>query len=137
MLIYICLKLFVLLILLVKKSDGISSPLSTYIKYKNSIELQPNVADLWWTIADAEKEFTFEYHVKTTGWVGLGISPGRISFVNNFEVFIGCIGGGMEGADIGIGWVDDTGKVHFQVFDQNLIAHKLLCCLGSLCIDLY
>ncbi len=109
MLIYICLKLFVLLILLVKKSDGISSPLSPYIKYKNSIELQPDVADLWWTIDDTEKEITFEYHVKTTGWIGLGISPG----------------GGMTGADIGIAWVDNAGKVHFQVFNQNVfIAYK-------------
>jgi hypothetical protein len=25
------------------------------------------------------------------------------------------LGGGMKGADIGLGWVDNTGKVHFQV----------------------
>jgi hypothetical protein len=35
------------------------------------------VADLWWTIDDVKKEITFELHIKTTGWIALGISPGR------------------------------------------------------------
>ncbi len=77
MLMCICLKLFVLLVLLIDKSDEISSPLSPYINYKNSVELLPDIADLWWSIDDLEKEIIFEYHVKTTGWIGLGISPGK------------------------------------------------------------
>ncbi|CAF1272849.1 unnamed protein product [Rotaria magnacalcarata] len=66
--------------------------------YKYSTVLQDNVADLWWTVDDAEREITFELHVKTMGWISLGISPA----------------GGMKGADIGVGWVDSIGNVHFQ-----------------------
>ncbi|CAF4482771.1 unnamed protein product, partial [Rotaria sp. Silwood2] len=77
---------------------GISSSISPFIQYKHSIELEDNVADLWWTLDDAEREITFELHVKTTGWISLGISPA----------------GGMKGADIGVGWVDSKGNVHFQ-----------------------
>ncbi|CAF0896019.1 unnamed protein product [Adineta steineri] len=54
--------------------------------------------DLWWTVDDAEKEITFEYHVKSTGWIALGISPA----------------GGMKGADIAVEWVETSGKVYLQ-----------------------
>ncbi|CAF4122703.1 unnamed protein product [Rotaria magnacalcarata] len=95
-----CVIIQFLLLLLVKveKSDGISSPIKPFTTYKNSAELERNVADLWWTVDDAEREIMFELHVKTTGWIALGISPA----------------GGMSGADIGVGWVDWAGKVHFQ-----------------------
>ncbi|CAF1402975.1 unnamed protein product, partial [Didymodactylos carnosus] len=73
-------------------------PLQPYTNYSYSTELQSNVADLWWTINEDEQEITFELHIKTTGWVALGISPA----------------GGMNGADIGLGWVDQQGQVHFQ-----------------------
>lgn len=56
---------------------GISSPIRTFSTYKHSIELEHGIADLWWTIDDVEREIIFEYHAKTTGWIGLGISPGR------------------------------------------------------------
>ncbi|CAF3598120.1 unnamed protein product [Rotaria sp. Silwood1] len=36
--------------------------------------------------------------MKTVGWIALGISPA----------------GGMKGADIAVGWVDSSGKVHIQ-----------------------
>jgi hypothetical protein len=26
------------------------------------------------------------------------------------------LAGGMKGADIGLGWIDQTGQVHFQVY---------------------
>ncbi|CAM4957108.1 unnamed protein product [Rotaria socialis] len=55
-------------------------------------------ADLWWTVNDDKQEILFELHVKTTGWIALGISPD----------------GAMIGADIGTGWVDKIGNVHFQ-----------------------
>ncbi|CAF1129901.1 unnamed protein product [Rotaria sordida] len=68
------------------------------VNYKYSIELEANIADLWWTIDDVRKEITFDLHIRTTGWIALGISPG----------------GGMTGADIGVGWVDSQGQVNFQ-----------------------
>ena len=108
--------LFLPLMVVVEKSNGISSPVQPFTTYKHSIELQANVADLWWTVNDAEREIIFELHVKTTGWIALGISPGRairIDYHNkNFLVYLA---GGMRGADIGVGWVDQAGTVHFQV----------------------
>ncbi|CAF1240142.1 unnamed protein product, partial [Didymodactylos carnosus] len=62
-----------------------------------------NVAQLWWTVNDIEQEITFELHVKTIGWIALGIT------------------GGMKGADIAVGWVDYSGKAHIQdrfAFDE-------------------
>ena len=55
----------------------ISSPISPFIAYKHSAELEANVADLWWTVDEAAEDITFELHVKTTGWIALGISPGK------------------------------------------------------------
>jgi hypothetical protein len=57
--------------------SGISSPLRPFTAYDHSIELQANVADLWWTVNDITQEITFELHMKTIGWIALGISPGR------------------------------------------------------------
>ncbi|CAF0896092.1 unnamed protein product [Adineta ricciae] len=84
--------------IILKRSNGISSPIQPFTEYKHSTELQANISDLWWTIDDAEREIVFELHVKTTGWIALGISPA----------------GGMTGADIGVGWIDQTGTVQFQ-----------------------
>ncbi|CAF1647274.1 unnamed protein product [Rotaria magnacalcarata] len=78
---------------------SISSPITPFTSYRYSTELEKGVAHLWWTIDNGAKDITFELHMKTTGWIALGISPG----------------GGMEGADIGVGWVDTEGKVHFQL----------------------
>lgn len=88
----------ILLWLTADNSNAISSPLQRYANYRFSTELKPNVADLWWTVDEALQEITFELHIQTTGWIALGISPA----------------GGMRGADIGLGWVDQSGQVHFQ-----------------------
>ncbi|CAF3387948.1 unnamed protein product [Rotaria sp. Silwood1] len=88
----------ILLLFVVQNSYGISSPLEPFTTYRYSTELQLDVADLWWTVDEIEQEITFELHIKTLGWVALGISPA----------------GGMKGADIGLGWVDKAGEVHFQ-----------------------
>ncbi|UJR19902.1 hypothetical protein I4U23_023034 [Adineta vaga] len=85
-------------LVMVNKCNGISSPIQPFTEYKHSIELQTNISDLWWTVDDAEQEILFELHMKTTGWIALGISPG----------------GGMTNADIGVGWIDQMGTVHFQ-----------------------
>jgi hypothetical protein len=70
-------QLFVLLLIIVENSNEISSPIKPFTTYKHSAELQKNIADLWWTVDDAELEIIIELHVKTTGWIALGISPGR------------------------------------------------------------
>jgi hypothetical protein len=74
----VIIQLFLLLLAVVKKSNGMSSPIEPFTTYKHSAELQTNVADLWWTVDDAEREIIFELHIKTTGWIALGISPGRV-----------------------------------------------------------
>lgn len=49
---------------------------------------------------DLEKEaIFFTVTVRTTGWVGFGISPD----------------GGMANSDVVIGWVDDSGNAFLQV----------------------
>jgi hypothetical protein len=57
---------------------AISSPLNPYTTYHYSTPFETNIADLWWTIDEPKKEITFELHVKTTGWIALGISPGKL-----------------------------------------------------------
>ena len=54
-------------------------------------EDNPDQYILFWKIIN-EEEIQFEVHVKTSGWVGLGLSPN----------------GGMAGSDIAIGWVKDN-----------------------------
>ena len=51
-----------------------SSPKSNY---SHSVVLQVNVSNLWWTVNETSQEIIFELHVKTTGWIALGISPGK------------------------------------------------------------
>ncbi|CAF3465404.1 unnamed protein product [Rotaria socialis] len=77
---------------------GIASPLQPFTTYDHSIQLEANIAELWWTVNNAAQEITFELHMKTIGWIALGISPA----------------GGMKGADIAVGWVDSSGKAHIQ-----------------------
>lgn len=58
---------------------GSSSPLGPFANYAHSVTLQANTAQLWWTVNHVEQEIIFELHMKTTGWVALGISPGKES----------------------------------------------------------
>ncbi|CAF3637859.1 unnamed protein product [Rotaria sp. Silwood1] len=89
-----------------------------FTKYDYSVELEKNVADLWWTVDDIKQEIVFELHIKTTGWIALGISPGRDDL--DFLIFLRLystneyLAGGMAGADIGVGWIDQAGNIHFQ-----------------------
>ncbi|CAF1328257.1 unnamed protein product, partial [Didymodactylos carnosus] len=62
---------------IIPNAKCLSSVLRPTDKYQHSIELQTNVADLYWTENPNDSEITFELHVKTTGWIALGISPGR------------------------------------------------------------
>ena len=65
------------LLVLIGKVTGIASPLRPSSVYEHTIELQKDIAQVWWTVNDSEQDITFELHVKTTGWIALGISPGR------------------------------------------------------------
>jgi hypothetical protein len=67
-------------LVVVQKGNAISSPIPPYIEYQYSTELQNGVADLWWTINEEEHEILFELHIKTTGWIAMGISPGMFLF---------------------------------------------------------
>ncbi len=67
-------------LLIVQESNAITSPIQPYTNYRYSTELQNNVADLWWTVDETKHEILFELHIKTTGWIALGISPGTHLF---------------------------------------------------------
>ncbi len=54
---------------------------------------------LYWSFDKTEETVQFSVRVKTTGWVGFGISPD----------------GGMIGSDVVIGWVADDGTAFFDV----------------------
>lgn len=71
--------------MIIDQAWTISSPVSPLMKYAHSTELYSGVADLWWSIDNEKGEILMEFHVNTTGWVGLGISPGRSCM---FKIFI-------------------------------------------------
>lgn len=66
-----------LVLIVIERSYGISSPLIPFTNYSYSISMQENISDLWWNINRAEQEILFEFHVKTIGWIAFGISPGN------------------------------------------------------------
>jgi hypothetical protein len=68
---------FVLCCLVIQSSNGISSPIQPFTQYNHSVELKPNAADLWWTVDETNQTILFELHMNTTGWIALGISPGK------------------------------------------------------------
>jgi hypothetical protein len=70
----------VISLLIIQNSNAITSPIQPYINYTYSTELQNDVADLWWTVDETKQDILFELHIKTTGWIALGISPGTYLF---------------------------------------------------------
>jgi len=89
----------IVLLQLVGDIRCLSSPVRQFATYRNATELMKNIADLWWTVNDIDKEVTFELHAKTTGWIALGIA---------------LAGGITADADMGIGWVDANRQLHFE-----------------------
>lgn len=63
----------------IKICTGIASPIKPFTIYDHAIQLEANVVELWWKVNNTAQEITFELHVKTVGWIALGISPGRKS----------------------------------------------------------
>ena len=71
-------------------------------KYENYAELEKNIYHLYWNISD---DFLIaEIHVKTTGWVGFGLSPD----------------GKVRDSDIFIGWIKDGYVFYSVIFLINL-----------------
>jgi hypothetical protein len=65
-----------------KQAHCLSSPIKPFTEYESAIELESGTVDLHWTADD--EAIVFELHVKTLGWIGLGISPGKkIEFRQN------------------------------------------------------
>eukprot|EP00112_Aurelia_sp_Birch-Aquarium-sp1_P005363 Seg1607.2 transcript_id=Seg1607.2/GoldUCD/mRNA.D3Y31 product="DBH-like monooxygenase protein 1" protein_id=Seg1607.2/GoldUCD/D3Y31 len=72
-------------------------------KYDHAAYLDVNENfKVYWSVKDVDKAVHFAVEVKTTGWVGFGISKG--------------LAGNMKGADMCVGWVDKSGKAHIEDF---------------------
>ena len=54
---------------------------------------------LYWNFSKAADSIQFGVRVKTTGWIGFGLSPS----------------GQMVGSDVIIGWIDNEGTVYYHV----------------------
>ncbi len=80
MLLYAIISIIISL-LVVQNGNTTSSPIQPYINYTYNTELQSGVADLWWSVNETAEEILFELHVNTTGWIALGISPGKHLFL--------------------------------------------------------
>lgn len=104
----------IFLLSIISPSFEITSPIPTFITYEHTVELATNVSDLWWTVNETSQEIIFELHVKTTGWIALGISPGK-KISDRLSIIACLLGGGMVGADIAVGWVNSAAQVYVQV----------------------
>ena len=65
--------------------------------YTNQAELIPYIYYIYWNFT--QTSITGEVHVKTSGWVGFGLSPD----------------GGMLNSDVFVGWITSDGHVNFTV----------------------
>lgn len=68
--------------MIVRGSHAILDMPLTLTTYNYSISLQENVSVLWWNVNEVTQEITFELQVKTTGWIALGISPGKLRWIS-------------------------------------------------------
>jgi hypothetical protein len=64
---------------IIEQCGSISSPITPLSNLMHSTELEKDIADLWWSVDETKGEIIFELHIKTTGWIALGISPGKFS----------------------------------------------------------
>jgi hypothetical protein len=97
-------RIYTLLVLIFLSSSSIYAalePLKPSENYTNVAYIDDqnqNQYVLYWKLIGSD-EIQFEAHCKTTGWVGIGLSPN----------------GGMKGSDIAIGWVDSNKKGYLKV----------------------
>ena len=66
-------------------------------RFPFAAQLDEDRLKLWWSVDTSKAVITFAVRAKTTGWVGIGISPN----------------GKMPGSDIFMGWVTSAGKPIF------------------------
>jgi hypothetical protein len=96
----------------VKRSNGLKplEPSEEYMHSKIADEDAPNQYQVFWKFDN--DTIQFELHCKSRGWVGFGFSPN----------------GGLKGADIVMGWVDDSGKgqVRVGIILRHIKMHSLL-----------
>ena len=79
-------------------------------EYDHSAFMDPSeIYKLYWSIERADQAIRLAVEVKTTGWVGFGISVG--------------LTGSMKGADIVIGYVDGNGRGHLS--DRHAAANTM------------
>ena len=79
---------------------NVSSTRDLPAAYRFSATLDPNgLYELYWNYNLTLQTISFAVRVQTTGWVGFGVSPN----------------GQMPGSDVVIGWVDNNGRVQFDV----------------------
>jgi hypothetical protein len=125
----IVLQLIVSLVV-IENTNGISSPLPPFTTYKHSTELQANTADLWWTVDADEREIIFELHIKTTGWIALGISPGRFLFRTRSQTLPHCLSvfsGWHERCRYRCGMGRSGGQCAFSSNKGSSILHCMIC----------
>ena len=68
-------------------------------RYPNFLELISNTYELYWNYTEGTSRLDIAVRVKTTGWVGLGVSER----------------GNMVNSDLAVGWVTDEGEPQIQV----------------------
>ena len=88
----------ILLLVFVASALGTHDLSSTY---PFRLDLHPDYT-LYWTFDNDAGNITFAVRVRTTGWVGFGLSPN----------------GQMPQSDVVIGWIDGAGN-HFDVSRLN------------------
>jgi hypothetical protein len=67
-------------------------PSEIYTHHASVFDSDPNQYNIFWKVSSND-QIQFEVHVKTLGWIGLGVSTN----------------GGMKGSDIAMGWYDKSG----------------------------
>ena len=68
-------------------------------KYQFNATLVQDYYWLYWNFSSIKESISFAVRVRTTGWIGFGLSPN----------------GQMPGSDVVIGWIDDSSGPVFHV----------------------
>ena len=89
-------KIVLIICVLIPLSLGIKDLSATY---PFNVSLVEDEYYLYWNFTKASESIQFAVRVKTTGWIGFGLSPS----------------GQMIGSDVIIGWIDDEGTAYFHV----------------------
>ena len=75
-----------------------------YSAYQFNVTLHQDRYWLYWSFSKDTQVIRFAVRVRTTGWIGLGLSPN----------------GQMPGSDVVIGWIDESSRYfHVRLCDRN------------------